>query len=121
MAKLNDEVKEVFQDQLVFIATADKQGNPNVGPKGSMHVFDDETLVYAEGTAKKTLQNLQENSRVALVAVDRERHLGFQIKGTAELLFSGDFFELIAKRQEERSRPRPKAVVRIKVEEIYSL
>ena len=121
MAKLNNEIKAIFKEQLAFIATADKQGNPNVGPKGSMEVVDDATLAYAEGTAEKTLRNLRENPNVALVAVDRERHNGFQIKGTAKLLDSGGLFEQIARRSEERGRPRPKYVVEIAVDEIYSV
>ena len=54
-------------------------------------------------------------------AVDREKADGYQVKGTVELLSSGDFFEQVTKRQEQRKRPRPKNVVKIKIEEIYSI
>jgi predicted pyridoxine 5'-phosphate oxidase superfamily flavin-nucleotide-binding protein len=53
------------------------------------------------------------------MVVDRERADGYQVKGTAQLLTSGDFFERVAKRQEERGRPRPRHVAKIRVEEIY--
>ena len=53
--------------------------------------------------------------------VDREKADGYQVKGTVELLSSGDFFEQVAKRQEQRKRPRPKNVVKIRIEEIYSI
>lgn len=121
MPKLTSEMKAMFAQQLAVIATASKDGTPNVGPKGSMHVFDDETLVYSEGTAGKTFRNLKENPRVAVMVVDRDKADGYQVKGTAELLTGGDFFEQVAKRQEERKRPRPQNVVRIRVEEIYSV
>jgi predicted pyridoxine 5'-phosphate oxidase superfamily flavin-nucleotide-binding protein len=121
MAKLTSEIRAMFENQLAIIATASKDGNPNVGPKGSMHVIDDETLAYAEGTGGKTLKNLQENPKIAVVVVDRERADGYQVKGTAELLTSGDFFERTGNRQEERGRPRPKHVARITIEEIYSV
>ena len=119
MTKLTSEMKAMFEKQLAVIATASKDGTPNVGPKGSMHVVDDETLAYSEGTGQKTLGNLQENPKVAVLVVDRERGEGYQVKGTAELLTSGDFFERVARRQEERKRPRPNRVVRIRIEEIY--
>jgi len=121
MAKLTAEMKIMFEKQLAVIATASKDATPNVGPKGSMHVVDDETLAYAEGTGEKTLRNLKENLKVAVMVVDREKGDGYQVKGTAELLNSGDFFEQVARRQEERKRPRPKYAVKIKIEEIYSV
>jgi predicted pyridoxine 5'-phosphate oxidase superfamily flavin-nucleotide-binding protein len=121
MARLTSEMRAMFERQLSVIATASKDGTPNIGPKGSMHVFDDETLAYSEGTGEKTLRNLQQNPKVAVMVVDREKTDGYQIKGTAELLTSGDFFEQVAKKQEERKRPRPKSVVKIRIEEIYSV
>jgi len=121
MTKLKTEIKTLFEQQLAVIATASKDGTPNLGPKGSMHVFDDETLAYSEGTAEKTLRNLKENPKVAVMVVDREKVDGYQVKGTAELLTSGDFFEEVAKKQEQRKRPRPKYVVKIRIEEIYSV
>lgn len=121
MAKLTREMRTMFEKELAVIATASKDGTPNVGPKGSMYVFDDETLTYSEGTGEKTLRNLQQNPKVAVMVVDREKADGYQVKGTAELLSSGDFFEQVAKRQEQRKRPRPKYVVKIRIEEIYSV
>ena len=121
MAKLTSEMKTMFEKQLAVIATAGRDGTPNVGPKGSMYVVDDETLTYSEHTAGKTLTNLQENSKVAVTVLDRDRADGYQVKGIAELLTSGDFFERVARRQEERKRPRPTYVVKISIEEIYSV
>jgi predicted pyridoxine 5'-phosphate oxidase superfamily flavin-nucleotide-binding protein len=121
MAKLTSEMKVMFEKQLAVIATASNDGTPNVGPKGSMYVVDDETLAYSEGTGEKTLRNLQENSKVAIMVADRENANGYQVKGTAELLTSGDFFERVVRRQEERKRPPPKLVAKIRIEEIYSV
>lgn len=121
MAKLTGDMKAMFEKQLAVIATASKAGTPNVGPKGSMHVVDDETLVYSESTGEKTLRNLQENPKVAVLVVDREKGKSCQVKGTVELINSGALFEKVAKRQEERKRSLPKYVARIQIEEIYLL
>ncbi len=121
MAKPTGEMKAMLGKQLAVIATASKEGTPNVGPKGSIHVVDDETLGYSESTGEKTLRNLKENPKVAIMVVDRENRDGYQIKGTAELLTSGIFFEQVAKRQEERKKPLPKYTVKINIEEIYSV
>jgi len=120
MTRLTSEMKAMFEKHLAVIATASKDGTPNVGPKGSMHVVDDETLAYSESTGEKTLRNLQENPKVAVLVVDPEKGRSCQVKGTVELLTSGNLFEKVAKRQEERKRSRPKYVVKIQIEEIYS-
>jgi predicted pyridoxine 5'-phosphate oxidase superfamily flavin-nucleotide-binding protein len=121
MANLNSEMKALFETQLAIVATASKDGIPNVVPKGSLYVADDKTLAYAEGTGEKTLRNLKENPKITVMSVDRATGDGYQFKGTAELLSSGDFFQKMVKRQEERKRPAPKLVVKINVEEIYSV
>lgn len=121
MAKLTGEMKTLFEKQLAVVATASKQGIPNIGPKGSVHVIDDETLCYAESTGEKTLRNLRENPRISVMILDREKSEGYQFKGTAQLSTSGDLFEKVTKRQQERKRGVPKCVVRIKVDEIYSV
>lgn len=121
MARLTSEMRAMLEQELAMIATASKDATPNVGPKGSVHVIDEETLAYAEGTGEKTLRNLQENPKAAVLVVDREKGDGYQIKGKAELLSTGDFFEEVARKQEQRKRPRPKYAVKIKIEEIYSV
>lgn len=121
MAKLTDEMKAILGKQLAVVATASKEGTPNVGPKGSVHVIDDETLGYAESSGEKTFRNLKENPKVAVMVVDRENRDGYQIKGTAELLSSGNFYEQVARRQAERQKPHPKYAVKVHIEEIYSV
>jgi predicted pyridoxine 5'-phosphate oxidase superfamily flavin-nucleotide-binding protein len=121
MANLSSEMKALFESQLAVVATASKDGTPNVVPKGSLYIVDDQTLAYSEGIGAKTLRNLKENARIVVMAVDKVTGEGYQIKGTAELLSSGDLFQKMAKRQEERKKPPPKVVVRISAKEIYSV
>jgi predicted pyridoxine 5'-phosphate oxidase superfamily flavin-nucleotide-binding protein len=121
MAKLSDEMKTMFERQLAVVATASSDGTPNVAPKGSMYVVDDQTLAYSEGAGQKTLRNLLQNTKVAVMVVDRDVSDGYQCKGTAEMLTTGDLYEQQAKRSESRGRPRPTHVVSIKIEEIYSV
>ncbi len=121
MAKLTADMKAMLGKQLAVVATASRSGVPNVGPKGSVMAIDDETLVYSEATGGKTFRNLQENPAVSVMVIDREKSDGFQAKGKAELITSGSLFEQIARRQEERKKPRPQYVVKIAIDEIYSV
>jgi predicted pyridoxine 5'-phosphate oxidase superfamily flavin-nucleotide-binding protein len=119
MAKLTPEMKAMFEKQLALIVTASKSGVPNAAPKGSTFVYDDQTIVFSENRGKKTYRNLVENPRAAVVIVDRENGVGWQVKGSAEILNSGPLYDVAAKRAESRNRPRPIRVVRITVEETY--
>ncbi len=121
MAKLNDEMKALFGKQLGLIATVGEDGEPNIGAKGSMRVLDDETLVYNEGAGEKTFRNLKSNPKVAVIVIDREKTDGYQIKGTAEVLSSGELYDEAVRTAPLRKRRPPKAVVRIKIKEIYSV
>jgi hypothetical protein len=121
MVKIPEEIKGIIKKQLAFVGTADRNGRPNVAPKGSMRLENEETLAFSEGTGKKTLQNIRENPKVSVAYVDLEIFEGYQFKGTAEIFEEGSLFDKFAKISEESKRPKPKAVVKIKIEEIYSL
>ncbi len=121
MAKLTADMKAMVGKHLAVVATASRSGVPNAGPKGSVVAIDDETLVFSEATGGKTLANLRENPNVTVMIFDREKSDGYQAKGRAELITSGDLFEQIARRQEERKKSRPQYVVRITIDEVYSV
>jgi hypothetical protein len=49
-----------------LLANAGGNG-PNIGPKGSMVVFDDKHLAYWERTKKTALENVQHDNRVVVM------------------------------------------------------
>ncbi|MHB1419406.1 MAG: pyridoxamine 5'-phosphate oxidase family protein [Bacillota bacterium] len=121
MAILTEEMKQMVATQQCFVGTADKEGNPNVAPKRSTRVLDDNTLMFVEGTAKHTYQNLLQNPRVAIAVVNREVLDGYRFIGTAEILESGPIYDAAAEMSTKAGLPKPKAVARVTVQEIYSL
>lgn len=120
MALLTDAMQEMIKQHQCFVATADKAGRPNVGPKRSTQVLDDSTLMFAEATGKKTFQNLQENPQVAIAVVDREKMDGYRFVGTATIHTSGEIYDRVAA-QMQKAGIKAQAVVTVQVEEIYSL
>ena len=62
-----------------------------------------------------------DNKKVAIIVVDREKLEGYQVKGTAELLTSGDIYDVLAERNKARNRPPAEYVVKINVEGVYTL
>lgn len=121
MAKLTEEMKQMIATQQCFIATVGADGVPNVGPKRSTRVFNDETLLFSEGTGKQTYANIQHGSKVAVAVVNRDVMDGYRFVGTATLHQSGPVYEKLAEANIQAGRPAPKAAVTIAVEAIYSL
>jgi predicted pyridoxine 5'-phosphate oxidase superfamily flavin-nucleotide-binding protein len=124
MAKLTQEMKDLVEAQKVcFAATADRKGKPNVSPKGSIYVVDDETLAFADLYSQKTRENLKVNSYIALTVVDLKAFKGYQFKGKAELLEEGNVYNDVVcyLRTLPMKLPDPQYVVKIKVEEIFDL
>lgn len=94
MAKLTDEIKDLIEtNQLGYVATVDKEGAPNVSPKSTFSILDDQTLVFAEMMSTHTRQNLLNNPRIALYFYSPARNRGCQIKGQAEMLNSGELYD----------------------------
>jgi len=121
MAVLTGQMKELLKGGKCLVATASKDGWPNVGPKGSVAVVDDSTLAFGEVTGRQTYKNLQENPKVAIAVMDYEQRLGYRFVGPAELETKGPLYEMFVQRFAEMKLPRPAAAVRVKVEAIYDL
>jgi predicted pyridoxine 5'-phosphate oxidase superfamily flavin-nucleotide-binding protein len=121
MSQLTPEMKEMVMSQQCFHATVSKEGVPNNAPKRSTRVFDDETLIFSEGTGGKTYQNILDGSKVAVAVVNRETIDGYRFIGTPEVLTQGEIYEESAEMSLKAGRPKPKAVILIHIDEIHSL
>jgi len=121
MASLTEVMKDFVANNQCFIGTASKEGIPNVAPKRSTRVFNDDTLIFTEGTGGATYQNILDGSKVSIATVNREILDGYRFLGQAEVQTSGEIYEQAAAMSEKAGLPRPKAVVLVYVEEIHSL
>ncbi|MFP6710437.1 MAG: pyridoxamine 5'-phosphate oxidase family protein [Rhodospirillales bacterium] len=89
-----------FQDHCVcLLSTVDEDGAPNVSPKGSMIVYDDDHLAYWERSKKNALKNLQANPKVAVIYSNKAAFFNKEIPfvggiirffGTAKIHESGE-------------------------------
>lgn len=121
MAKLTQEMKEMILTQQCFHATVSKDCIPNNAPKRSTRVFDDETLIFSEGTGNITYRNILDGSKVAVAVVDREKLDGYRFLGTPEVFTEGEIYDRSAELSLKAGMSKPKAVILIHIEEIYSL
>lgn len=63
MSKLTQEMKEMVMTQQCFHATVSKEGVPNNAPKHSTRVFNNETLIFSEGTGGTTYKNILDGKK----------------------------------------------------------
>lgn len=77
MSKLTEERKALLANQEAFIGTASPHDMPNIGPKGSTRILDDKHIVFYELTGGRKWENLQNNPKVAIAVVDRNKMRGY--------------------------------------------
>ena len=98
MAVLTDDMKRILDEQrLGFVATTGADGSPNLSPKATFVVLDDETISFAEIRSPNTLRNIANGSKVEINFVDAFVRKGYRFKGSAEILERGsaEFEDLI--------------------------
>ena len=115
MVTIPKHVQEFLPGKLAWVATAGSDGTPNTTPK-AVRLLDDQHIVFADLFSIKTRRNLEENPKVAVTVIDTTTRVGYQLKGTAELLSSGMLFEQTVKelKQNSLALPAPTYVVKIK-------
>ncbi len=121
MAKLTAAVKALIQSTTPLVATCGGFGFPNVTPKGSLRVVDDETLVFSELAGGKTYHNLRDRPALSILVLDLEQQAGYQIKGSVRILDQGELFDAAVAQSKERGGRPPQYVVRVDVAEVWSV
>src|SRR5215510_5887476 len=83
----------VRQQRLAFVATVCADNTPNLSPKGTITVWDDDHLVFANIRSPQTISNLRRNPAIEINVVDPMVRKGYRFKGTATVLESGTQYE----------------------------
>ena len=96
MGILTGDMKRVVRQQrLGFIATVCPDGSPNLSPKGTATVWDDDHLVFANLGSPDTIAHLGQNPACAINVVDVFLRKGYRLKGKAQVLTEGPLFDQI--------------------------
>ena len=94
MGRLTADMKRVVEEQrLGFVATVCPDGTPNLSPKGTTAVWDDDHLVFANIRSPGTLANLRGNASVEVNVVDPLVRKGYRFKGVASIHDSGPVYD----------------------------
>ena len=83
----------VREQKLGFVATVTPDGRPNLSPKGTTMVWDDEHLMFADIVSPGTVANLAGNPNVEINVVDPIVRKGYRFRGTAIVHTGGEQYE----------------------------
>lgn len=121
MAKITQDMKEIAEQTVIFImATASKDGKPNGVPIGLSRIISDDEFLLVDNFMHKTRQNIAENPVVAITFWAKEARYGYQCKGPARVETAGKHLDEAIQWLRAKGRThQPKAVVIVKVDEIY--
>jgi hypothetical protein len=108
---------------LCFAATVTPEGRPNLSPKGTIRVWNDQSLFFLDIASPRTRANLALNPWMELNIVDQLSRRGYRFSGKATIQTSGEVFqEAIAMIVgEERTKYDVASVVLLEVAEAAPL
>ena len=94
MIHLTDDMKELLYTALsdgftCLVGTASKDGWPQISPKGSVMVYDTDTLAYWERSKRSAMDNLAENPKVVIYYNNQSTRTRWRFYGTATIHESG--------------------------------
>ncbi len=94
MGILTEDMKRlVLEQRLAYIATVCPDGTPNLSPKGTIRVWDDDHVVFGDICSPGTMENLRYNAAVEINVVDVFLRKGYRFKGTARVLSEGPQYQ----------------------------
>ena len=127
MGILTEDMKLVVSEQrLGFVATVCPDGTPNLSPKGTTAVWDDDHIVFADIRSPATVSNLRRNPSTEINVVDPMVRKGYRFKGVASVVTEGALYERIlefyrTQRNLDEGRTRIRSFVLVKINEAMPL
>ena len=130
MIKIIDQMRDLVDNALAngcpcVLATASPDGEPDIGYKGSMMVFDDESLAYWERTKRQHLKNVSANPKVVVLFRDGKSKAAWRFHGTAQVHDAGPIRDQVMARtvaaELEKDPERKGAAVVIKLDRITNM
>jgi uncharacterized protein len=130
MISISDQMKELIDNALAngspcILATVSADGEPDIGYKGSMMVFDNESLAYWERTKRVHMKNVKENPRVIVLFRDAKTKAAWRFHGTATMHESGPVRDQVmartVKEELDKDPERKGAAVVIRLDKITNM
>ena len=114
--------KFVSQQKLGFVATVSPNGTPNLSPKGTISVLNENTLVFANIRSPQTIENLEKNPSVEINIVDPFSRRGYRFKGIAKIISDGEEYnKILLSYKQNGIQTTIKSIVMVNVKQILEV
>ncbi len=123
MGLITDEMKDLIDKQkLGYVATVSPDNTPNLSPKGTLAVWNDTDLIFADIKSPKTMSNLEENPSIEINVVDPISRKGYRFKGISTILSTGpEFDKMISHYVDLGIKSKINKVVQIKINNVNQI
>ena len=114
--------KFVSQQKLGFVATVSPNGTPNLSPKGTISVLDENTLAFANISSPQTIENLEKNPSIEINIVDPFSRRGYRFKGMAKIISDGEEYnKILLSYKQNGVKTTIKSIVIVNVKQILEV
>ena len=119
MVEFTDEMKTLLNNQkLGFVATVSPDNTPNLSPKGTITVWND-NLIFADIKSPNTISNLKKNPSIEINVVDPLLRKGYRFKGKGEIISEGEEFQkIISHYKNQGIKSEINSIVQVKVDSV---
>ena len=130
MIYLDDEIRQLIDHALeeglcCIVGTASREGSPQISMKGSVLVFDRETLAYWERAKRSALENVVDNPQVVIFYRNAAKRMSWRFYGTATVYEAGAIRDNVMSRtvqgELDRDPERAGVAVLVKLDRIVEL
>jgi len=120
---IDSKIKDFVNFQkLGFVATVNSDNSPNLSPKGTVRVWDDENLVFADINSPRTIENIINNNSIEINVVDPIKRKGFRFKGNAKIISSGNLYnEIVDYYKKNGTKNKINSVVIVKIDQVIEV
>ncbi len=121
MVQMTPDIMEAFRSCKIFpLATASRDGEPNVVPMGAVFPRDPATIWIGNQFMKTTIRNIKENPRASLYVWGPGIKGCYKIKGDVMIKTAGDEYETM-RREVAKAKPGLvcRSLLEMKITEIY--
>ena len=137
MIEVSDLMRHLLQNALAdgtpcLVGTASKDGHPQISPKGSVAVFDKETLSFWERSFRGAYQHILENPNIVIYYRNQSRQsempfrsAALRFRGRARVVHDGPerdrAWNAMAEAERERDHRKSGVAILVKIDLIEEL
>lgn len=116
MVKMNEEMKELIENNIIALASVDKIGNPHNIAVAYPKVVSENQIIITDNFMSETIQNILNNNNISLIVwstdwQNLEDCYGYEIKGTVEYLTSGKWLDFVKNLDKNKGLPAKGALL----------